>query len=289
MPVIDSHLHLFKAVSDQYPRTVYPGLADPELEVTAEMLLEKMESAGVDKAVVVPLGPQDEYLAEIIKRYPGQFAGIGVYDQNASDQARNLDQRMKNANIQGIRIGLVDSNEQTPDDPRQYSMFPLLKAMAERDLRVWFYGESTQVALLQNILDILPDLVIVFNHMGFMVSLSNLAVDEYGRPHFTTEIPPHTLGLLGQLADRKNTYVHFSGQYAFSHDKYPYMDMLPVAIHLYKNFGADRIMWASDFPWIVEYPGYQQQLDLVDVLLPNLDEIERKKIRGGTAESLFYF
>tara|TARA_B100000029_G_scaffold507851_1_gene593411 strand:+ start:1940 stop:2809 length:870 start_codon:yes stop_codon:yes gene_type:complete len=289
MPIIDSHLHLFKAVSTQYPRPVYPGLADAELEVTAEILLEKMEGARVDKAIVVPLGSQDEYLAEVIKRYPGKFAGIGVYDESASDQARNLDQRMKNANIQGIRIGLVDSNEKRPDDPRQYSMFPLLKAMAERDLRVWFYGESTQVALLPNVLDILPDLTIVFNHCGFMVSLSNLAVDEYGRPRFTTEVPPHTLDLLGQLADRQNTYVHFSGQYAFSHDEYPYKDMLPVAKHLYQTFGAERMMWASDFPWIEKYPGYQQQLDIVDYLLPDLDETEREKIRGGTADSLFYF
>ena len=289
MPVIDSHLHLFRPVSDKYPRTVYPNLADADLDVPAEMLLSEMNKAGVDKAIVVPLGPQDHYLAEIIKRYPGRFAGIGVYDEDALDQARNLDDRMNNGSIQGIRIGKVDSSPQTPDDPTEYSMFPLLQAMAERNLRVWFYAESTQVELLDNVLNVLPELVVVFNHCGFMVSLDNLALDKHKRPHFTTEMPPNTLALLDRLSKQPNTYVHFSGQYAFSHEAYPYLDMFPVAQHLYDTFGPDRMLWASDFPWILEHPGYREQLALVDLLLPNLSDIERQKITGETADSLFEF
>ena len=122
-----------------------------------------------------------------------------------------------------------------------------------------------------------------------MVSLDNLAVDQHYRPHFTTEVPPPTLELLGTLAERPNTYIHFSGQYAFSHDPYPYADMLPVADFIYNTFGPNRMLWASDFPWIVEQPGYPEQLALVDHLLPNLTQTERQQITGGTAASLFDF
>ena len=289
MPVIDSHLHLFRAVSDRYPRTVYPGLADADLDVPAEKLISLMESTRVDKAIVVPLGPEDHYLGEIIEQYPGRFAGVGCYDGSAPDQAKNLDDRINKSNIQGIRIGEVDASADTPDDPRQFSMFPLLKAMSERNLRVWFYAESRQVQLLEKVLDVLPQLVVVFNHCGFMVSLDNLTVDQHYRPHFTTEVPPPTLELLGRLAERPNTYIHFSGQYAFSHDPYPYPDMLPVADFIYNTFGPNRMLWASDFPWIAEQPGYAQQLALVDHLLPNLTQAERQQITGGTAASLFDF
>ena len=289
MPVIDSHLHLFRAVSDRYPRTVYPGLADADLDVPAEKLISLMESTRVDKAIVVPLGPEDHYLGEIIEQYPGRFAGVGCYDGSAPDQAKNLDDRINKSNIQGIRIGEVDASADTPDDPRQFSMFPLLEAMSERNLRVWFYAESRQVQLLEKVLDVLPQLVVVFNHCGFMVSLDNLTVDQHYRPHFTTEVPPPTLELLGRLAERPNTYIHFSGQYAFSHDPYPYPDMLPVAGFIYNTFGPNRMLWASDFPWIAEQPGYAQQLALVDHLLPNLTQAERQQITGGTAASLFDF
>ena len=289
MPVIDSHLHLFRAVSDRYPRTVYPGLADADLDVPAEKLISLMESTRVDKAIVVPLGPEDHYLGEIIEQYPGRFAGVGCYDGSAPDQAKNLDDRINKSNIQGIRIGEVDASADTPDDPRQFSMFPLLEAMSERNLRVWFYAESRQVQLLEKVLDVLPQLVVVFNHCGFMVSLDNLTVDQHYRPHFTTEVPPPTLELLGKLAERPNTYIHFSGQYAFSHDPYPYPDMLPVADFIYNTFGPNRMLWASDFPWVAEQPGYAQQLALVDHLLPNLTQAERQQITGGTAASLFDF
>ena len=73
MTVIDSHLHLFKANSKDYPRPVHPGLADEDREVLAKELIIKMEKAGVDKAIVVPLGPEDHYLSELQEAYPGKF------------------------------------------------------------------------------------------------------------------------------------------------------------------------------------------------------------------------
>ena len=39
MNVIDSHLHLFKANSKDYPRPVHPGLADEDREVLAKELI----------------------------------------------------------------------------------------------------------------------------------------------------------------------------------------------------------------------------------------------------------
>ena len=289
MEVIDAHLHLFKAVSTAYPRTVYPGMADAEMEVLAEDLLEVMETAGVDKAVVVPLGPQDEYLRDLRINFPGRFVGIGNHDPESLDIAEDLDRRMEVSGIQGIRVGGVDPNASRTDDPETYELFPLFQAMEERGLRVWFYSEPQQVELYEKVLELLPGLVTVFNHSGFMVTIDNLAVDEHRRPHFTTDIPPPTLELLARVAQNSNTYVHFSGQYAFSHGPYPYLEMIPVAETLNRAFGASRMLWASDFPWILSEPGYTEQLALVDHLLPAISDAERDLIRGGTASSLFSF
>ena len=289
MEVVDAHLHLFKAVSEDYPRTVYPGMADAEMEVPAEELLEVMGAAGVDKAIVVPLGPQDEYLRDLQINFPGRFVGVGNHDPESKQIAEDLDRRIDLSDIQGIRVSRVDANASTADDPETYELFPLFQAMAERGLRVWFYSEPQQVELYEKVLELLPELVTVFNHSGFMVTIDNLAIDEYRRPHFTTDVPPPTLDLLARVAENPNTYVHFSGQYAFSHRPYPYLDMAPVAEALNNSFGAKRMLWASDFPWILSEPGYQEQLALVDHLLPDISDTERDLIRGGTASSLFSF
>ena len=71
MSIIDAHLHLFKANSKDYPRPVYPKLADENREVLAKQLLITMEKAGVDKAIVVPLGPEEHYVSELQEEYPG--------------------------------------------------------------------------------------------------------------------------------------------------------------------------------------------------------------------------
>ena len=289
MNVIDSHLHLFKACSKDYPRPVHPGLAEEDREVLAQELINVMQKAGVDKAIVVPLGPEDHYISELCKEFPGKFATVGIYNEDAPDQADNLDQRIEESNIQGIRIGFVDQQAVPDDDPEKYAMFPLFKAMAERGLKVWFYAEPPQVQLFQRVLKSLPELVAVFNHCGFMVSLDNLSIDKHARPHFGVSIPPPTLDLLEEIASNKNTYVHFSGQYAFSHDPYPYQDMLSVSHRLLTIFGAERMLWASDFPWTMEIPGYTEQLNLVGNLLPDISQEEQELIQGGNSERLFRF
>ena len=289
MSIIDAHLHLFKANSKDYPRPVYPKLADENREVLAKQLLITMEKAGVDKAIVVPLGPEDNYVSELQEEYPGKFAVVGIYDTNSVDPVENLDRRIKYSNIQGIRVGYVDKGASVKDDPEKYELYPLFKAMAERGLKVWFYAEPDQVEMFDRVLERLPNLVAVFNHCGFMVSLDNLSIDQHARPHFDVPIPPSTLDLLERVGEKPNTYVHFSGQYAFSHEPYPHHDMAPVAQRLHKIFGPERMLWASDFPWILEVPGYEEQLNLVDIMLPDLSEKELNLIKGGNAEILFNF
>ena len=289
MSIIDAHLHLFKANSKDYPRPVYPKLADENREVLAKQLLITMEKAGVDKAIVVPLGPEDNYVSELQEEYPGKFAVVGIYDTNSVDPVENLDRRIKYSNIQGIRVGYVDKGASVKDDPEKYELYPLFKAMAERGLKVWFYAEPDQVEMFDRVLERLPNLVAVFNHCGFMVSLDNLSIDQHARPHFDVSIPPPSLDLLERVGEKPNTYVHFSGQYAFSHEPYPHHDMAPVAQRLHKIFGPERMLWASDFPWILEVPGYEEQLNLVDIMLPDLSEKELNLIKGGNAEILFNF
>ncbi len=50
---------------------------------------------------------------------------------------------------------------------------------------------------------------------------------------------------------------------------------------------GSRMLWASDYPWIKQIPGYEPQLELVDHYLPNLTLEERAAIMGDTAARLF--
>lgn len=289
MAVVDAHLHLFKAQSQEYPRDVYEGMTPPEREENAEEFLAAMDAAGVDHAVVVPLSPHDHYLAEIFEVHPGRFAGIGVVDFEVNDLQSTIIRRSEEVGMQGFRFfGL---NAEPGSDPASIAVFPALQEMQERDLKVWFYGSPDQVEILDGVMTLLPELKVVMNHLGFCPNIwMEITIDEDRRPRFDIPLPPDSIELIERVAAKQpNLYVHVSGEYAFTQEPYPHPDLQEVVDRVYAAFGADRMMNASDWPWIQINPGYPEVLSLVGSYLPNLATEERDAIRGGTAMSLFTF
>lgn len=288
MTTVDAHLHLFKAHSDEYPRAVFEGMTPPERDEPAELLLEAMEKNGIDKAVVVALSEEDRYLGEVLEAHPDRFAGVAVHDFEVDDPVESLRRRVETIGIQGLRLYGLDADPDT--EPESMRAFPLLQAMSELDVKGWFYGPPDQVRALDRCLELLPGLNVVLNHLGFLPDMeAELRIDE-GRPRFDIDLPPKGLDLVEELAGKHpSVHVLFSGHYAFSGEGYPYRDLEEVVDRVYQAFGANRMMMASDWPWIRENPGYGKTLALVDHLLPEIPPAEREMIRGGTAVSLFDF
>jgi len=48
-------------------------------------------------------------------------------------------------------------------------------------------------------------------------------------------------------------------------------------------------MWATDFPWILEEPGYGNLVKVIDEMIPDLSEKERADIMGETAKRVLRF
>jgi len=288
MDVVDGHLHLFKALSDTYPRAVFEGMTPPEREESAERLLEAMDTAGVDRAVYCALSEHDHHLAEVLAQHPGKFAGVSVYDFTDPHPLATLQRRI-DAGIEGVRFYGLEG--EAGADPESLAVFPALAAMRDAGMKVWFYGPADQIALLDGCLDLLPGLRVVLNHLGFLPNMHlELMVDDYGRPRFDMPLPPPGLEVVEALAAKHSSvHVHFSGHYAFSGAPYPYRDLQETTDRIYAAFGADRMLMASDWPWIREEPGYPETLGVIDQLLGNISSAEREMIRGGTAMSLFDF
>ncbi len=289
MNVVDGHLHLFKGVTDSYPREVFEGMTPPDREELVEDFLKVMDAAGVDRAVVVPLSKHDRYLGEILEAHPDRFAGIGVFDFEENDPVAQIQRRSDAIGMQGFRFyGL---NGEPESDPESLAVFKAMQETQARDLKVWFYGSPDQVALLDGVMTLLPDLKVVLNHLGFCPDMwMELTIDEDRRPRFSVPLPPDSIELIERLAAKHpNLYVHLSGQYAFTQTPYPHPDLQEVVDRIHNAFGADRMLMASDWPWIKQNPGYQEVIALVDHFLPNLSSGERDAIRGGTAMSLFRF
>jgi predicted TIM-barrel fold metal-dependent hydrolase len=282
MTVVDAHLHVFAALSERFPRDVHE-LYPAELEATAEELLEEMGRAGVDRAVLVPLSHHDEYLRYSLEQFPGRFAAIGLQPPGPID-LEDYRRRRESVGLQGIRLFTLGE----PDAPTAESLdtFPLLAELARVEDKLWFYGGKEQMALLELVLDELPELTVVLNHLGFWPSA--LEVDEHGRPRFEATYTAEGLEHVRTLARFPRVFVLLSGMYAFSAQPPPYDDLRPVTAGILDAFGPRRVLLATDFPWIRSEPGYRETLAAADAHLGDLDESNRARVRGENAMELFF-
>lgn len=285
--IVDAHLHVFAAHSSRYPRPV-DELAPADRTAPVEDLLSVMDPAGVERAVLVPLGPQDDYVAECRRARPDRFVSVGVADAATTgrlpgtDPVAALRQRIAVAGFAALRMDWLGE----PGRPVMESpAYPVLRELERSGSVLWFYAPPPQLPLLAETLRLLPDLQVVLNHLGFCPEA--MTADALRRPHIETPIPPPTLPGVLALARHPGVRVLFSGQYAFSRREYPYADLDPLVAELFGAYGADRLMWASDYPWTRDAPGYAALPALVDHQLPGLSVAEHTAVLGGTALNLF--
>lgn len=278
---LDGHVHVFQTRALDPERTV-DTLAPAERSAPVELLLETLDRQGVDGAVLVPLGPERTYVAECLRRYPTRFVGVCVAGEDFHiEPERQLD-ACTAAGFRGVRMSRIGE----PGRPlRDSPAYATLEAMAARNVVLWFYGPPSQQPLLAEAVRLLPDLTVCLNHLGFCPE--QMGVDVHGRPELRTTLPPPTLPAVLKLADAPRIYVMFSGLYGWSQQEYPYRDLHDVTRSIYDAFGAERLFWASDFPWIIEQPGYEALLELPRLHLPNLRADEEAEIVGGTAVRIF--
>jgi predicted TIM-barrel fold metal-dependent hydrolase len=246
-----------------------------------------MASCGVDRAVLVPLGPQDEYVAEARAARPGRFAAVAVAGPEIQGR------RPGTGPLEALRVRLAqgfsglrtqwlgEPGRSLADSP----MLPVLRDLAERGLPLWSYVPPEQLPLLRELPDAVPDLRIVLNHLGF--APHDMRVDEHGRPWFGDPFPSPVVETVLGLARHPHVYLMFSGQYALSREAPPYADLNGVVHAFADAYGADRMLWASDYPWTRDVPGYAGLLRLAEHALPGLSAAERAALHGGTALSLF--
>lgn len=91
------------------------------------------------------------------------------------------------------------------------------------------------------------------------------------------------------LASYSQVYVKVSALFRVSLEEWPYMDLDAKFVELKEAFGADRLLWGSDYPYVTQECGYKQAISALSQWKKSevLNEDEWKLIFRGTAESLF--
>ncbi|KAL9257650.1 hypothetical protein AKJ16_DCAP02108 [Drosera capensis] len=84
-------------------------------------------------------------------------------------------------------------------------------------------------------------------------------------------------------------YVKFSALFRFSREKFPYKDLASMLSKHVSSFGANRVMWRNDFPFVVPECGYNEAKQGASLIAhqTSLSSEELEWIMGGTIIELF--
>jgi predicted TIM-barrel fold metal-dependent hydrolase len=257
---VDSHVHLYDVTHIQLPvATPVPERPSTESDLCAELDASKVDGAVLIQPTVY--GRDHELLLRSLSS--PRFAGVGLVDATALrvDEVEAEVKRLKLLGMTGVRIHLDES------------AFPIAMAAAASATRhglvLCVHIQEPAWKFLWPVLDASEGGVVVVDHLG--------------RPDYPNSNA--ALAFIEELARRDNVALKISGYEAVSLSGFPYKDLVRLSAQAFASFGADRLMWASNFPYLGEFP-YSAHVEALEDLL-ELDDTSRVALMGGTAARIF--
>jgi predicted TIM-barrel fold metal-dependent hydrolase len=271
--IVDSHVHVVSPDEARYPLnpTELSGPWYREAPCSAELLLERMAEAGVARAVLVqPIGAYTHdcsYAADSVERYADRFAGVCSVDPNGSDPVAALDHWVRERGMRGVRLLALSRGASWLAEPRTW---PLWERAAKLGARVVVTLFAHQLPELDTVLRRFPDVLVALDHCGF--------------PELTGE-PWREVEPLLALAERANLHLKISSFVLEAAEKAG--DPRSFVKKLVAAFGAERVMWGSDFSQTHDRP-YPGLVALGRHAFSGLGADQGRRCLGGSAERLFF-
>jgi 5-carboxyvanillate decarboxylase len=267
----------FEKLENVVPR---PGELEECLDVDHGRLKD-MDEAGIDMQVLSFSSPgvegmdnandatemarnTNDELAQIVKRHPSRYAGFAtIACQNPPTAARELERAVKDLGLVGVKINSHIQGEYL-DDPKfwvifekaeklgvpvylhprspasywlkPYTKYPILATA------VWGFAAETGLHAMRlicsGLFDKYPGLQVILGHMGEAFPFWLWRVDDHRWERAGMEDPlaPKIKKKVSQYM-KENFYVTTSGNF-----------YLPALMCAYMGLGAERIMFAVDYP-----------------------------------------
>jgi predicted TIM-barrel fold metal-dependent hydrolase len=264
-------------------------------EHSGDLLVDEMDRAGVDAAILISYDaidsawflersgaePEDfvtgrKYTLEAFRRHPERFwwfttvkhperfDALGLLKRDFSDGATGIKVFPPYLGMRATHPGLMD----------------VYRLCAEQDRRVIFSFEDHQYpetpSLDQYFAD-LDEIAAEFSAVRFQINHGGCV--EPLKPNSTT-------AMFYDVVDRHpNIWVSTSvlGMVWDDETEYPFPRYLSRLNALRDGIGPDRVMWATDWPWLEEFMKYPQAIDAVRKHADFLSEEEKVAVIGGNA------
>jgi L-fuconolactonase len=266
---VDSHVHVI-GDPQRYPLRPTALVGDSWYRTSAvdvAGLAALMADASVDQAVLVQAvgaySDDNSYVLDAAATDPDRFAAVVMVDSQSAEPAPTL-RRCVERGAAGVRIFAV-RDEAGSVDAAAYR--PLWDAAAEHGLPVVVTVWTAQLPGVAAMAAAYPDLPVAIDHCAF--------------PTFTDGLGPVlALAALPNVSVKATAHLLHDAAAAGVQPE-------TVLTTLVQSYGAQRVIWGSDFPQTSE-PSYRALVEEGRRAAAALPERDREEILGGNARRLWW-
>jgi L-fuconolactonase len=215
-----------------------------------------MDALGVNAAIIDVWPPEStklpngvnrytyKFAEEAVSRFPGRFAYVVRFDPNDQEVEEQVAQVRKAPNRLCIRIASGLDMKALPSGAHEH----ILSAAAKYDVPVMIFAGSEHAAVRKY--------VEKFDRVQFIIDHVGMAVNFSGEP-----IPLEaTIDRLIGYSKYPHVAVKWGHAPRLSREPFPYRDLIGQLRRVIDAFGANRLMWASDYTVTVDNHTYGESL-----------------------------
>jgi L-fuconolactonase len=268
--IVDSHQHFW-----QLGRFDYPWMS-PAVEVLCRDYLPPelepiLHRHGVQQTVLVQASnslAETHWLLELADRNSFIAGVVGWVDLTVPSCEQQLAEFIAHPRFKGVRH-LVES-EPADDWLTQPAVLANLDKLAQSDVAFDLLVHTRHLRFATKVAERHPELRLVVDHLA-KPPIARVEIDEWSRG-------------LKELAAYQNVWCKLSGLVTEANwttwqveDLQPYVDLG------LEYFGAQRMMFGSDWPVCLLAASYEQVLDTVKTLVSDLSDTDQRRIFGENA------
>jgi predicted TIM-barrel fold metal-dependent hydrolase len=274
MKIIEPHVHIWTLDTERFPWSPATA-APPTYSATAEELLETLDANGVAGAVLVQViyyGTDNSYAADAMRRYPDRFAGVCLVDPQRPDAPSLLEREVRDNGFTGLRLRpSADRASTWLSDP---VTFPLWEKAAELGVTISLLTHIEQLAMLTEPVRRFPEVPVIIDHLAW--------------PPLAEGPDGPAIQHLLRLVEQPSVHVKITDPWVIApDDPYPYRSAEPIYRRVFETFGAQRCLWGTDWPLVMNHCSYAEALKLYTQEWDWLTDADREWILFRTVQKLY--
>lgn len=273
MTWIDAHHHIWRLERGDYT-WLTPDLKPLYQDYDLADYHRALQDAQLSGSLLIQAAPsvaETEYLLREAEQDRTVLGVVGWVDLASLNAPEEIERLAKSGRLCGVRPMLQDLPES--DWILGEQLQPALEACQTQQLAFDALVRSEQIPFIITLADRHPELTIVLNHAG--------------KPEIASDNLRDWKRAIADLAKRSNVVCKFSGFPTQAPRSWGASDFQDVFHTILDAFGADRLLWGSDWPFMIQAGPVNDWIIASRALTAALSNSERDQIFAGTANRVY--